>query len=132
MWKCQHCFESPHVVVNNKTSELKALCCQRCERDSVEIVNHRVTSKVCSARVFEVESFKATRGNKPSYLSTLKLKLYGELLIFAQSQINKNLCTLLDHLCQDLNLGHEYIVIGVFEPFKNFYNVWNILPATAN
>lgn len=27
----------------------------------------------------------------------------------------------------DLKLGHEYIITGVYDPFKAFYNAYNII-----
>lgn len=33
----------------------------------------------------------------------------------------------LDDLCQDVTIGNEYIVTGLFNVFGGFYDVWNIL-----
>jgi hypothetical protein len=37
-----------------------------------------------------------------------------------------------DDLCQDLHLGHEYTVVGIFDPSKNFFNVWSISSAAES
>jgi hypothetical protein len=34
-----------------------------------------------------------------------------------------------DDLCQELKIGQEYIVTGIFDAPKKLYNVYNITPA---
>ncbi|KAG5681640.1 hypothetical protein PVAND_011055 [Polypedilum vanderplanki] len=104
-WKCTLCFNSPLIIVQKQKTVHKAPKCQICYKDCTELILNRVSSNFCSARVFETNILK-NRKNYPT-VSSLEIRLF-------------------DDICQDLKIGQEYIVTGIYDVFNKFYNVFSI------
>lgn len=128
VWKCDICFNSPLLIQRGQEASHKAQRCFTCTSNCFELLESRVSSDYCSARVYEAEQIKDRK--KFQVAKSFEIRLFGECLF---ELVNESGILILkyftDDLCQELKIGQEYIVIGIFESQRKFYHVFNISPA---
>lgn len=90
----------------------------------MEVLESRLLSDFANAKVYEAEQIKNRR--KYFVVKTLEIVLFGEIIFLILKA--HFLTFILDDLCQELKVGQEYIVTGIFEAQRNYYNVFNITP----